>query len=59
MSTQSSENRNTNAAPKFTEDDANKSRHHKMSYEPQKEPKKEIVLRNWIKFEKQNPWIYR
>ena len=40
MSTQSSENRNTNAAPKFTEDDANKSRHHKMSHEPQKEPKK-------------------
>ena len=37
MSTQSSENRNINAASKFTEDDANKSRKPK---EPQKETKK-------------------
>ena len=37
MSIQSSENQNTNAAPKFTEDDAKKSR---KPQEPEKEPKK-------------------
>ena len=44
MSTQSSEDQNTNAAPKFTEDDAKKS---KKLQEPQKEKNKgKSVLRN-------------
>ena len=57
MSTQSSEDQNTNAAPKFTEDDAKKS---KKLQEPQKEKNKgKISVEELKKFEKQNPWIYR
>ena len=53
MSIQSSENQNTNAAPKFTEDDAKKSR---KPQEPEKEPKKrKISLEELKKIQEAKP----